>query len=151
MTNSHLVEALGRSAREVAPPLRAATATLIRRFVRMMFHDGDLRRANCFEHYNPFTGHASVYRGIDDYQHSWVNDLILHYVMGIHAHDGGITIDPFPFGVEHAEVLDVCARSRRFDVAITGERVRVTCGDRTLESTIGTPIELSDEPAGPGA
>jgi hypothetical protein len=131
--------------------LREATASLLRRFVRMMFHDGDLRRANCYEHYNPFTGHASVYRGIDDYQHSWVNDLILHYVMGIHPHDGGITIDPFPFGVEHAEVVGVCARGRRFDVTIAGDRVRVTCGDQSFEGVIGTPIELPDDRAGGSA
>jgi hypothetical protein len=150
MTNSHLVEALARVAREHAPHLRAATASLLRRFVRMMFHDGDLRRANCYEHYNPFTGHASVYRGIDDYQHSWVNDLILHYVMGIHPHDGGITVDPFPFGVEHAEVLGVCARGRTFDVTISGERVSVTCGGQTIDGVLGTPIELPDAIAGAG-
>jgi len=142
MTNSHVVEALAQAARAHAPHLRAATATLVQRFVRAMFHDGDLRRANCFEHYNPFTGHASVYRGIDDYQHSWVNDLILQYVMGIRPHDDGITVDPFPFGVEHAEVRGVKVRGRTLDVTITGDRVRVTVGDQAVEGVIGTPIEV---------
>ena len=146
MTNSHLMEALAATARDHAPHLRAAAVSLLHRFVRMMFHDGDLRRPNCFEHYNPFTGHASVYRGIDDYQHSWVNDLILQYVMGVRPHDGGVTIDPFPFGLERAEALGVRVRGRLLDITIQGDRVRVTCDDRTIESAVGTPVEIPDGP-----
>ena len=32
----------------------------------MMFHGGELHRANSHDHYNPFTGHASLHRGLDD-------------------------------------------------------------------------------------
>jgi hypothetical protein len=108
----------------------------------MMFEDGDLRRANSYEHYNPFNGHASVYRGIDDYQHSWVNDLIIQYVMGVRPHDAGITIDPFPFGLEQAELTGIRVRGKILDVTILGERVIVTADGQVQESRIGEPIEV---------
>src|SRR5690606_16295198 len=89
MTSSHVIDGLirqwrrrprgtptvpgGRGGSE-SPRYRcgAVAAEMLTKFVHMMFHDRDLARPNCFEHYNPFTGHACEYRGIDDYQHSWV-------------------------------------------------------------------------------
>ncbi len=143
MTNSHVVEALARASIHFAPHLRAATADLLHRFIRMMFHDGDLKRANCYEHYNPFSGHASVYRGIDDYQHSWVNDLIIQYVMGIRPHASGITIDPFPFGLEMAEIKGVQARGLTIDVRIEGETVSVRVDGETRTGKLGIAMELA--------
>ena len=81
MTTSHVIH---RAAAPVAArsSLRGEPAgRLLGRFVRMMYHGGDLARPNCFEHYNPYTGHASVYRGIDDYQHSGVLDLLIRGVL----------------------------------------------------------------------
>ncbi|HEU4641743.1 MAG TPA: hypothetical protein VFS44_04750 [Gemmatimonadaceae bacterium] len=141
---SHVVEALVRVARAGAPRLRAPAAQLLHRFIRMMFHDGDLARPNCHEHYNPLTGHASVARGIDDHQQSWVVDLIIGCVMGVWPHAGGITIDPFPFGLERAELTGVVARGRRVDVFIDGDRVTARVGDEVLECAIGERIEVAD-------
>ena len=143
MTNSHLVEALARQATPDAPHLRDATAHLLRRFVHMMFHDGDLRRPNSYEHYNPFTAAASVYRGIDDYQHSWVNDLILRYVTGIRPHDGGLTVDPFPFALEHAEVTGATVRGRQLSVRVEGDAFEVRVGTERHAGSLGTPLELA--------
>lgn len=143
MTNSHLVEAVARAAIKYAPDLRETAAQLLVRFVRMMFHEGDLHRPNCYEHYNPFTGHASVYRGIDDYQHSWVNDLIIQLVMGVRPHDAGISVDPFPFGLEQAELTGARVRGVRLDVRIEGEKVWVTADGVTREGRIGTPLEVA--------
>jgi glycogen debranching enzyme len=70
MTNSHVVHGLihqWRLGRRFVGPV---AGRLLSQYVHLMFHDGDLARPNCFEHYNPFTGQACVYRGIDDYQHS---------------------------------------------------------------------------------
>jgi hypothetical protein len=144
MTNSHLVEALAAASRLGAPALRERTGELLKRFVRMMFHDGDLRRPNCFEHYNPVTGHASVYRGIDDYQHSWVADLILQYAAGVRPHDKGVTIDPFPLGLEQLTLTGVRVRGRTLEVRIVGEKFTVISGGDRFESTIGDAVELSD-------
>jgi hypothetical protein len=143
MTNSHMVEALAATSRLGAPTLRKHTGGLIKRFVRMMFHDGDLRRPNCFEQYNPFTGHAAEYRGIDDYQHSWVADLILQYVAGVRPHERGVTIDPFPCGLEQLTLSGVRVRGRTIEVRIVGDRFTVISGGDRFESTIGEAVELS--------
>ena len=123
--------------------MRKHTGGLIKRFVRMMFHDGDLRRPNCFEHHNPFTGHAAEYRGIDDYQHSWVADLILQYVAGVRPHERGVTIDPFPCGLEQLTLSGVRVRGRTIEVRIVGDRFTVISGGDRFESTIGEAVELS--------
>jgi hypothetical protein len=144
MTNSHIVEALAAASRLGAPTLRKHAGDLIKRFVRMMFHDGDLRRPNCYEHYNPYTGHASVYRGIDDYQHSWVADLILQYVAGVRPHATGVTIDPFPCGLEQLTLSGVRVRGRTIEVRIVGERFTVISGGDRFESVMGSAVELAD-------
>ncbi|HEX6058979.1 MAG TPA: trehalase family glycosidase [Gemmatimonadaceae bacterium] len=140
--NSHLVESLARTAAAHAPHLRTAAAQLLHRFVRMMFHDGELHRANCHEHYNPITGHASRHRLLDDVQQSWVVDLIVQYVLGVRPHDGGITIDPFPFDLELAELTGLRVRGHELDVRVEGERVRVTVDGREREGLLGVPIEV---------
>ncbi|MBC7895927.1 MAG: hypothetical protein H7066_10980, partial [Cytophagaceae bacterium] len=143
MTNSHVVEALGRWATPDRPALREATAHLLRRFVHMMFHGGDLGRPNCFEHYNPFTGAASEYRGIDDYQHSWVADLILQYVMGLRPSQGALLVDPMPFGLEFAEVTGVRIQGHDVTVRIDGPQVVVTVDESRITSTLGSPLTLA--------
>ncbi|HJU72322.1 MAG TPA: trehalase family glycosidase [Gemmatimonadaceae bacterium] len=137
VTNSHVVDALGRWATD-RPKLRQATVHLLRRFIHMMFFDGHAERPNCFEHYNPFTGAPSSYRGIDDNQHSWVADLILKYVCGIRPDDAGITVDPFPFEIDMADVsgvhvaghtIAVRREGEEYDVDIDGERQHKKVGE----------------------
>jgi hypothetical protein len=102
MTNSHACEALAHAAQTLDPALAPRAAELISRFIRMMFLDGDARRPNCFEHYNPHTGMPCLYRGVDDYQHSWAVDLIIRYVAGVQPQPGGsLVVHPLPFGLEH--------------------------------------------------
>lgn len=140
--NSHLVEALA-STSAMAPHLRERAAQLLHRFIRTMFHDGDLARPNGYEHYSPLTGQASVWRGIDDHQHSWVADLVIGYVMGVRPHPGGITIDPFPFGVERAELTGVVARGRRVDVFIDGGHVTARVDREVYDAPLGEAIEVA--------
>lgn len=119
MTNAHVAEALCHAARTLAPDLRPAAADFIRRFVRMLFHDGDPRRPNCYEHYNPYTGMPSLYRGIDDYQHSWIVHLILQQVAGVQSEPdakGALVIDPLPFGLERFRAENLRIRGHRVDV-----------------------------------
>jgi len=143
MTNSHLVEALGRWATPDRPRLRRAASELVARFVRMMFHEGDPERPNCFEHYNPFTGAPSVYRGIDDYQHSWVADLVLQYVCGVRVTDGGVVVDPLPMGLEHFSLRGVCVAGLDLEVRLDREHLTVTAGDRLHTGTLGKPIVIT--------
>jgi hypothetical protein len=140
--NSAIMDALA-SASCHAPALRTEAARFLRHFVRMMFHDGDLARPNAFEHYNPLTGQGSLYRGLDDVQRSWIQDHIISYVMGIRPHAGGITIDPFPFGLERAEIGGVRVRGRTIDVRIESERVRVTVDGNIYETSVGKVLEIA--------
>ncbi|MCG2821970.1 MAG: hypothetical protein L6371_08860, partial [Candidatus Atribacteria bacterium] len=101
MTNSHIVEGLGISARRFKDPvLEEKTVEMLEKFVKMMFYNSDPERPNCFEHYNPYSGKECIYRGIDDYQHSWINDLIFKYIVGIDITEDKVFIDPFPSGLK---------------------------------------------------
>ncbi len=144
MTNSHIAEALASSAITFADqPLRRRTAEFIMKYVRMMFFQGDPRYPNCFEHYNPFTGEPSVYRGIDDYQHSWVNDLIIKYVGGIRPEEFSVIVDPFPFNLRHLLLDDVVIRGRRLKVQIAGNHFTVWLdGEHHAESVIGRLVQI---------
>ena len=144
MTNSHVVEALATAAiRWNDQVLKRRTAELIGKFIRMMFFEGKSNRPNCFEHYNPSTGKPSVYRGIDDYQHSWVNDLIIKYVCGIRPDEFSVTVDPFPFALRHLQIDDVRVRGRRLRVEMNGERFTVWLDDKQhAKSVVGKPLTV---------
>jgi hypothetical protein len=144
MTNSHIAEVLAATALNCKDALlRRKTAEFITKFVQMMFFDGNPKRPNCFEHYNPFSGKPSLYRGIDDYQHSWVNDLIIKYVCGIRPEEFSVIIDPFPFNIDRVSIDDVLIRGRRLRVQIREKRYTVWLdGAQHAESVIGKPIQV---------
>jgi hypothetical protein len=119
MTNSHVAEALARAARTIAPDMASAAASFIKRFVHMMFTDNDPKRPNCFEHYNPNTGTPCTYRGVDDYQHSWVVDLIMKHLVGVQPEPklgGKIVIEPLPFGLNSFRCEGIPIRGHVVDV-----------------------------------
>jgi hypothetical protein len=64
--------------------------------------------------------------------------------MGIRPHAGGITIDPFPVGLERVEIVVVRVRERTVGVRIDGERMRVSLDDRELEAVLDEPLEAFD-------
>jgi len=126
MTNSHMIEALAHVARDVDESFKAHAVELTTTFIHMMFMKDDVRFPNCYEHYNPFTGRPSLYRGVNDYQHSWIVDLILKYVAGIQPQqDGTLVIDPLPFEVDWVRVDRVPFRGHMLKVEIDGENVSV--------------------------
>lgn len=137
-----LVDALTRAARH-QPRLRGAAAHLLRRFVHMMFHEGDLRRPNAFEHYNPFTGHASVYRGSDDGARGSVVDAIVGYVAGVRPQAGGILIDPLPLGLELVQFGPAAVRGHELHVRIEGNRVTAMLDGERHETSIGEPLLIN--------
>lgn len=155
MTNSHIIEGLIRQWRrrdatgEQCVHHRAGqlAGQLLQRFVHLMFRDGDVNRPNCFEHYNPITGEPSAYRGIDDYQHSWVIDLLMKGVAGIHieaqsANKAALVIDPLPMNVEASDVRRVHVRGHIVEVRRAGKEFHVTIDGRTFHGNIGTPLAL---------
>lgn len=131
MTNSHVCEALARTAQTLDPSLAEDAAELLRRFVRMMFFDGDVRRPNCYEHYNPITGMPCLYRGVDDYQHSWVVDLIVKYAAGFQPQaEGRAVVHPLPMGLEHFTLDRV--KFRGHDIKVTWRAPSLQADDAGL-------------------
>ncbi len=144
MTNSHVAEALGRVATALDPAWRGRAAELLGRYVRMLFFDGDASRPNSFEHYSPLTGRPGAYRGVDDYQHSWINDLIIRYAAGFRpSADGGFVVDPLPLGLERLRLERLPYRGARVTIAIEDGRLAVDVnGARRAEGPAGEPLEV---------
>jgi hypothetical protein len=108
----------------------------------MLFHDGDLARPNCYEHYHPFTGRASVYRGIDDYQHSWVLDLLIRGVAGLDCTERGLVLDPLPVDVAWATLDGLVVRGRRVAVERRGADLTIRVDGRSHAGHVGAPLEV---------
>ncbi len=136
MTNSHVFDALLRAARTLDAGLAPHAAHFLKRFVTMLFTDGDPERPNTFEHYHPYTGRPCFYRGIDDYLHSWLLDPILQGAVGLHppelegadveaAAESGLELDPLPTGIERLHCRGIPWRGHLLDVQLEGSRARV--------------------------
>lgn len=145
MTNSHIAEALAHTAiRFNDAELKEKTVEFITKFIKMMFFDRDPQRPNSFEHYHPMNGKPSLYRGIDDYQHSWVVNLIIKYVCGIRPEDDFVIIDPFPFEVETFLIDNVFVRGSILKVSRKGRTFSVWLNKKFVDkSIIGQAIEFS--------
>jgi len=142
MTNSHIVEGLLRQwfrGRRDAGPL---CAHILTRFVHMMFTNGDINRPNCYEHYNPVTGHPSIYRGIDDYQHSWVLDLLIRGVAGLEPMFHGVMVDPLPMNFDHVTLEGVHVAGHTVDVRREGGHILATLDGREYTTELGSPLEI---------
>src|SRR5574341_286521 len=147
MTNSHVADALARVVRAHRPEWAPRLGVLLRRFARMMTFGGRADRPNCFEHYHPYTGRPSVYRGIHDYEHSWVNDLIVSHVMGVLPHGPtGVTVHPLRVGIERATLagLPVAGGGHSLRIALDGPRFRVAVDGRAAgRGKIGEPLTIA--------
>ena len=124
--NCHIAEALARVALALDPRYRERAGEFLQRFVRMMFSDGDPTRPNAYEHYSPETGRPSAWRGLDDVQQGWINDLLIRYVAGVRPDGAGLVVDPLPCGVDRLDLERLPYRGRRIGVAIAGGDVKVT-------------------------
>jgi hypothetical protein len=144
MTNSHIAEAIANVATLHLPALRAHLVEFITKFVRMMFWDGDASRPNSFEHYHPVTGRPSAWRGIDDYQHSWINDLIVQYVVGLRPAGAGVfVVDPMPFALDGFEARSLGMQGASVSVTREEDHVRVEVNGReAARGRLGEPIRV---------
>ena len=143
LVNSHIINALARVARAYAPHVRPHVAHLIRRTIRMFFDGADPVRIATHDYYDPVNGRPSVHRGSSDSTRSWVIDAIVQYVAGVRPHEGGVAIDPMPFGMELVELTGVRVRGRMLDVRIEGDRVTVSIEGNRREGRVGTPMEIA--------
>jgi hypothetical protein len=116
MANSHLVDALANVARTLDPTLRQKAGEGLMKAIKLMFHNGDPLRPNSYEHYDPITGVPALYRGYDDYMHSWIVDLILRHAVGVIP--GQDEVDPLPLDVDWITCTDIPHPKGRMDVRI---------------------------------
>ena len=145
MTNSHIAEALVNVASKYDENLKEKAGWFIKRTIEMMFLNGDLKYPNTYEHYNPHSGKSCLYRGVNDYQHSWIVDLIIKYICGIQPQlDGSLIVDPLPIGLEYLKIDNVLIKEHKIKVEIENDRFRVYIdGALKKESRIGKSIRLS--------
>ena len=143
LVNSHLIDALARVARAYAPHLRPHVAHLVTRTIRMFFDSGDPGRIGSHEFYDPLEGRASSHRWTSDSTHSWIIDAIVQYVAGVRPHEGGLTIDPMPLGMELVDLSGVRVRGRTVDVRIDGDRVTATIDGVRRDGRLGAPMEIA--------
>jgi hypothetical protein len=144
MTNSHIAEALANVAYRFDETLRQTAGWFIERFIKMMFLDEDIRYPNTYEHYNPYTGKPCLFRGVNDYQHSWVVDLIIKYVCGIHSQDDdALIVDPLPLGLKYFRIDNVPYKGHRIKVDLKGDGFVVFVdGTYRNEGMMGKPITI---------
>ncbi|MDE2654586.1 MAG: hypothetical protein OXI71_12335 [Gemmatimonadota bacterium] len=148
MTTSHVIEGLLRCWRGGSERAGALAAEMLTRFVRMMFTGGDAGRPNCFEHYNPWTGRACHFRGIDDYQHSWVLDLLARGIAGLHVDVDGVEVRPLPHGLERVSLGPVTARGRLVSVELDGDQVGLLVDGERFSGTRERGVRVGWEEAG---
>ncbi len=140
MTNSHVADILARASQD-QPALRATTADFITRYVHMMFEHHDLERPTAYEHYHPMTGHASTYRGVDDYMHSYVVDLIIRFVCGVQPNLDGLTIAPLPTDLDFT-LEGVQVRGHTVSVHLNGPDGTVLLDQERHVVQRGKPLHL---------
>ena len=148
MTTSHVIEGLLRHWRRGDDRAGELAAGMLPRFVRMMFTDGDPRRPNCFEHYNPYTGHACHFRGIEDYQHSWVLDLLARGIAGLHVDASGVEVRPLPHGCAHVSLGPVAARGRAVSVALDEDHATLAIDGERHSGPRGAALRVGWRAAG---
>jgi hypothetical protein len=142
MTSSHVAEALAEASISLDESLRIRAAEMIHNLVRMTFIDRDPARPSSFEYYNARTGHAPFFRGVDDYMHSWIVDLILKYVAGLRpGTDGTLTVDPLPFGLKKLSVSNVKVRGKEIALDMIGGRGRLMVGRTSTRFQIGRAVK----------
>ena len=142
MTTSHVIEGLLRCRRRGNERAGALAADMLVRFVRMMFTDGDPGRPNCFEHYNPYTGRACHFRGIDDYQHSWVLDLLARGIAGLHIDEEGVEVWPLPHELPRVALGPVRVRGREVSVEVNEGRVWIEVDGARYEGSRDRPLRV---------
>lgn len=101
--------------------LRTKASEALMKAITLMFHQNDPSRPNSYEHYDPITGTPSLYRGYDDYMHSWIVDLIMRHAVGVIP--GEDHVDPLPLGVDWIECTDIPHPRGRLSVRIENDQV----------------------------
>jgi hypothetical protein len=133
MTNSHMVEVLAEASK-FNPALHAKCSELLTSFARLFNAGGGPGIISSYEHYSPRDGSPCTYRGIDDYLHCWMIDLIIRYVAGFRLENGILLVDPIIEGLESIELSGLPLAGKLFDVTIRGGMAEVFSDGRRISS-----------------
>ena len=142
MTTSHVIEGLLRCWGRGNGRAGALAAEMLTRFVRMMFTGGDAERPNCYEHYNPHTGRACHFRGIDDYQHSWVLDLLARGIAGLDIDHERAKVWPLPHGLPGVAMGPVRTRGHTVSVELTEDRATLIVDGQHYDGPRDHPLRV---------
>ena len=142
MTNSHIVEVLAQASK-LDPSLRAKCAELLSHFAGL-FNTGDRPKIiSSYEHYSPRDGSPCAYRGIDDYLHCWVIDLIIRYVAGFRPDGSGLLIDPLVRGMERLRLHRIPLRGSSYDLIIRDGKAELFRDNRLIaEGRVPLKVDL---------
>ena len=145
MTNSHIAEALANVSIKFDDTFKKTTVQFIKKTIEMMFLNRNLKYPNTYEHYNPFSGKSSLYRGVNDYQHSWIIDLIMKYICGIVPQiDNSLKVNPFPTGLEYFKIDNISYKGYKVKIELNDNNFKVYVdGNLKKESTIGNAVVLN--------
>ncbi|AIE83608.1 MGH1-like glycoside hydrolase domain-containing protein [Fimbriimonas ginsengisoli] len=124
MANSHVVDALANVGRSSSDDrLRHLAGEGLMKAIHLMFHGGNPLKPSSYEHYDPITGVPALYRGYDDYMHSWIVDLVLRHAVGVQP--GKDEVDPLPLDVDWIECTDIPHQRGRMHVRVERGVARV--------------------------
>ena len=116
MTTSHVVDATARAAKEMDATMTGGAAEFFRKYTKVHFLGGDLRRPCVSEYFDPITGAANI--PTLDYAHSYYIDLVMRHVIGVEVDvlSDVVRIDPLDMGLTHFEVGNIWVRGREMSV-----------------------------------
>ncbi|MEM7233332.1 MAG: trehalase family glycosidase [Planctomycetota bacterium] len=108
---SHVIEGLATAAKTIDRSLLPKAADLLRRATANHLQP----RADFYERYNGETGSGlSLFR---DYMHSWWIDIYMRHIVGLSIHhDGSVSIDPLPLGLDDFSARNIPFRGRTLEV-----------------------------------
>jgi len=116
MTTCHVVDATARAAKELDATMRGGAAEFFRKYTKVHFLGGDLRRPCVSEYFDPITGAANI--PTLDYAHSYYIDLVMRHVVGVEvdALSDLVRIDPIDMGLASFEAGNIWVRGREISV-----------------------------------
>ncbi|HET6994955.1 MAG TPA: trehalase family glycosidase, partial [Chitinophagaceae bacterium] len=132
-TTCHVVDGVLWAAKAIDSSLRKKAATLLDRYTRMHFPNGDVQRPNIAERYDPHTG--TPFMENLDYNHSSWIDLIMQHVAGITPQESGnLMIDPIDMGWESFSIKNIRYRNHDIDVEFTRRKGMIIRVDGILKA-----------------
>ena len=83
-----------------------------------------------------------MFRGIDDYQHSWVLDLMARGIAGTGHQSRARAVWPLPHGLRDVAMGPVQTRGHSVSVELTGDRAALTMDGRRHDGPRDRPLRV---------